>query len=92
MVGCPYCSNKKVLPGFNDLATTNPELLDEWDYSRNTIDPTTITAGTNHKVWWKCKACGNQWQAVILSRKHGCGCPICGHKKGLANRKARHGY
>ena len=22
-VGCPYCSNKKVLSGYNDLATTN---------------------------------------------------------------------
>ena len=25
--GCPYCSNKKVLKGYNDLATTNPDLL-----------------------------------------------------------------
>ena len=24
--GCPYCSNNKVLPGFNDLATVHPEI------------------------------------------------------------------
>jgi len=27
--GCPYCSNKKILVGFNDLASTNPELISE---------------------------------------------------------------
>lgn len=27
--GCPYCSNKKLLLGFNDLATTNPRLAKE---------------------------------------------------------------
>ena len=25
--GCPYCKNKKVLIGFNDIATTNPLLM-----------------------------------------------------------------
>ena len=24
--GCPYCSNKKILIGYNDLVTTNPKL------------------------------------------------------------------
>lgn len=24
--GCPYCANLRVIPGFNDLATTHPEL------------------------------------------------------------------
>ena len=30
--GCPYCSGKKVLAGFNDIATVCPELLVDWDY------------------------------------------------------------
>ena len=30
--GCPYCRGKKVLSGYNDLSTTKPELLKEWDY------------------------------------------------------------
>ena len=33
--GCPFCSGKKILQGYNDLATTNPELLEEWDYNKN---------------------------------------------------------
>ena len=28
---CPYCSNNKVWPGFNNLATTHPHLANEWD-------------------------------------------------------------
>ena len=31
---CPYCSNRKVLTGYNDLATTNPEFLREWNYKK----------------------------------------------------------
>lgn len=28
--GCPFCSNKRALAGYNDLATTHPELAVEW--------------------------------------------------------------
>jgi DNA-directed RNA polymerase subunit RPC12/RpoP len=28
---CPYCGNKKVLAGFNDLATSHPTLAKEWN-------------------------------------------------------------
>ena len=33
--GCPYCSNKKVLVGYNDLATTDPEIAKQWNYEKN---------------------------------------------------------
>ena len=32
---CPFCRGKKVELGFNDLATTHPELTSEWDYTKN---------------------------------------------------------
>lgn len=32
---CPYCKNRKLLRGFNDLATTHSELVAEWDFERN---------------------------------------------------------
>ena len=50
--GCPYCSNQKVLAGFNDIATTNPDLLELWDYDKNDklgIYPTNVTKGSNKK-------------------------------------------
>ena len=29
---CPYCSNKKVLSGYNDLQSQRPDLMVEWDF------------------------------------------------------------
>ena len=28
--GCPYCSGRRVLSGFNDLATLEPEIAKQW--------------------------------------------------------------
>ncbi len=71
---CPYCSNKKVLAGFNDLATTHPEIAAQaygWD-------PSTITFGTNVKKLWKCSE-NHQWRisAAVRTGKGGSGCPTC---------------
>ena len=33
--GCPYCTGRKALLGFNDLTTLNPILASEWNYDRN---------------------------------------------------------
>ena len=77
--GCPYCSNRRVLRGFNDLKTTNPELLEEWDYQKNiSIDPESITPGSIKAVHWKCKNCGHEWKTQVRYRaKNGTGCPKC---------------
>ena len=59
-IGCPICSNKKVLKGYNDLATTNPELLKEWNYGKNNLldlTPELVTKGSEKKVWWVCPTC-----------------------------------
>ena len=75
--GCPFCSGKQVLTGFNDLETTNPKLALEWNPTRNgTTKPSTILPGSNKKAWWLCKN-GHEWQAVINSRTQGRQCPIC---------------
>ena len=73
---CPYCLNKKVWPGFNDLATTHPQIAVEWDYDKNNgVRPEQFTAGADIKVWWICGRCGHSWKAYIYSRKkHGCPC------------------
>ena len=81
--GCPYCSGRKVLVGFNDLAFHNPELTEEWDDERNEgITPETITAKSNRKVWWKCSE-GHSYQAAVVNRSMGTGCPYCGGKATL---------
>ena len=74
--GCNFCSGTKVLKGFNDLATTNPELSDEADG----WDPTTISAGSGQKLGWKCER-DHKWSAVIAMRCRGTGCPYCSGRR-----------
>jgi len=77
--GCPYCTGRKVLPGFNDLATLKPKLAEEWYQSLNgELKPEDVTLGCNKKVWWQCSD-RHVWQAAIYSRtrKKGTGCPVC---------------
>ncbi len=82
--GCPYCCGRKVLSGFNDLATVNPDLAAEWHPDKNgELQPTDITIGSPVKVWWKCRK-GHEWPAQIKSRSKGNGCPICSGKAVLS--------
>ena len=69
---CPYCSGKRVLVGFNDLATTNPELAQQ----ASGWDPTTVTAGVDKKVKWSCQL-GHKWDATVGNRSRESGCPSC---------------
>lgn len=48
---CTYCSGRRVLAGFNDLATTHPELIKEWDDPK---DITTEPQGSQYVAQWKC--------------------------------------
>lgn len=75
---CPYCANRLVAKGDNDLTTTNPALATEWNYERNgALTPEDITGGSHCKVWWRCSN-GHEWKAVIVSRAiGGYGCPCC---------------
>ena len=79
--GCPICSNKKVLIGYNDLATTNPEIAKEWNYEKNgELRPTDVTYGCQRKVWWKCQY-GHEWFISPNTRTNQrTGCPLCSGK------------
>ena len=77
--GCPYCAGKCAIPGETDLATVRPEMLEQWDYAKNTdIDPSGILPSSHDKVWWKCEL-GHSWQARVFSRtrEKSSGCPYC---------------
>ncbi len=78
--GCPVCSGNKVLSGVNDLQTTNPDLIKDWDYEKNdkeSIHPFMISKGSETTVNWKCSICGFRWRAKVYSRVAGSGCPNC---------------
>ena len=81
--GCPYCLGKKVLKGYNDLCSVNPDLAREWHPTKNgDLKPYEVTKGSNKKVWWKCSK-EHEWQASICDRSQGRGCPYCSGKKVL---------
>lgn len=79
--GCPVCAHRQLLPGENDLATTNPELARQWHPTLNgNLTPQDLMAGSNNKVWWRCDK-GHEWKATVVSRTgNGTGCPVCAGK------------
>ncbi len=80
-IGCIDCKKQNVLDKKN-LTITNPELLKEWDYEKNTkVDPYKVLASNPKKVWWICEKCGYNWEARISNRaKLKRGCPCCSNK------------
>ena len=79
--GCPYCSGRAVIVGYNDLGTTNLALTKEWNYGKNNgLTPSDVLPNSNKKVWWKCDK-GHEWQAVINNRNKGVGCPTCNSER-----------
>ena len=77
-IGCPYLSGGAVWSGFNDLLTTHHSLTQQWDYEKNDdLRPENVSAGSNKKVWWKCKN-GHEWENTIVNRsKYNVVCPLC---------------
>lgn len=74
---CPFCSGQRILVGFNDLATRNPELASEWHPELNgERTPQMVTLMNGTKAWWR-DSFGHEWEAVISSRSVGTGCPVC---------------
>lgn len=74
--GCAYCKNVKVLEGYNDLSTVNPELAKQLDVSKSGFAATEVMGKSSKRAWWKCSE-GHSWEAVISSRSNGRGCPSC---------------
>lgn len=84
--GCPYCSGQKILIGFNDLPTTHPEIVLQWDYEANgEKKPEEYTAGTSKKVYWVGK-CGHSFLNAVTEKIRSAetgadGCPYCAGKQ-----------
>lgn len=65
--GCKECKS---------LAYLRPDLNEEWHKS-NSTSPHHLSAGSGRMVKWECKKCGYVWEAKIVDRYHGHGCPNC---------------
>ena len=77
---CPYCLNQKVWVGFNDFATTHPEMLHELLDSAGTD----FVAGSTTRVCrWKCNL-GHVYESRPQNRTvRKQGCPFCAGRQVL---------
>lgn len=78
--GCPYCVNRAVLKGYNDLAYKCPNVAEEWSDRNGALKPDEVVYRSFLSVWWRCRW-GHEWKAVIYYRAKGDGCPVCKSEK-----------
>ena len=80
---CPFCSGRRATEENN--ITNFPEIIKDWDYNKNNIDPKEITPKSHKKVWWKCEK-GHSWIATVGSR-HIANCPHCSKRISIAGEE-----
>ncbi|WP_311525206.1 zinc-ribbon domain-containing protein [uncultured Varibaculum sp.] len=79
--GCPYCSGRKILPGFNDLATVSPQLANQVA-PESPIKANEVTISSGKKLIWRCIR-DHRWERTVDGQSRGAikGCPYCsGHR------------
>ena len=82
--GCPYCCNQRVLIGFNDLWTTDPDIA---SLLTNLEDGYMYTRGSEAKLDFTCKDCGFISKHIINNAtKYGAPCPKCSDGVSFANK------
>lgn len=76
--GCPVCSGRRILPGFNDFATATPDIAAEFvrDSEGKGRTPQTVGANSHAKFIWKCAA-GHEWPSEPAQRSAGMKCRVC---------------
>ena len=77
--GCPVCAGR-LLVGWNDLATVNPDL------AAQLVDPSlakTVTIGSPTYLDWFCEGTAetphprHDWRVTVNNRTSGRNCPVC---------------
>jgi hypothetical protein len=65
------------------FADMHPEAAEEWHSTKNgELAPSDVLPSSNKKVWWKCPiGYDHEWEATVVSRSKGTGCPICSGNK-----------
>lgn len=64
---CPYCSNKKFLPGFNSVADVYPKNAKEWS-SKNKISANEVFCNANEYAWFVCRFCNFEFKTIVFRR------------------------
>lgn len=82
-LGCPVCSGRTTLEGFNDIKTTHPLIAKEFvrHIGGNRVI-TDFSAGSNELVEWCCSDCKNTFKCRVYTRtgKWAQDCSLCTRK------------
>ena len=79
-IECPKCDS---------LSLSVPNLMKEWDYERNKLDPSKLSIGSGKRVFWKCEK-GHSWDTTVSARVgHRSGCPYCAGQRVLPETSLR---
>lgn len=85
--GCPYCANKAVWIGYNDMWTTAPEIA---KLLANPEDGYKYTKCSGKKVYFKCPDCGDvSFKAISKVYTNGLICQKCSDGISYPNKFAR---
>lgn len=80
---CPYCHDRELLTGLNDLATRRPDLIPMWS-EKNDKGPGEYIFNSHEEVIWKCPAGHHrEWRDSIRNEVNGgytAGCYVCKNK------------
>ena len=96
---CPICArkirNEKMLQTkiekLGSLEARYPEIMKQWDYTKNNILPSQVLPKSNQKAWWICNECGFSYLQRIESKVRGLGCPNCKQKNRIKTMVSKHG-
>lgn len=80
--GCPICNREKELY-LRSFAYHYPDMLKEWDYDKNEVDPKMISKHSCKEVYWKCENGHSFFQAINSRVCRNYQCPYCTNKKVL---------
>lgn len=81
---CPVCSNRVILKGYNDVATTHPHAI---KYFKNKEDAYKYSAHSGKRVWFKCPECGNEkYISIDCAFNNKFSCSACGDNSSYNNK------
>ena len=67
---CKYCADEALLPGFNSLDKTHPELAPEWS-PRNRFPMSHVKAYSWYRAYWICPTCKGEHLATVKDHMEG---------------------
>ena len=82
--GCPVCSNRKIIKGINDVATTHPDIA---KLIKNVEDTYNVSFSSSKKLDFRCPRCGHIKRDTFNHISFfGFSCPVCSDRISYPNK------